>query len=341
MKDYKPFKLIRKSVVWYTILSIITVIIACCACYFCVKYPELWGLTLFKDISVIVASTITVSLLLGLLLEKRSKEDFYAELVNNSITSDCFLTRLSEDDRKALVNNINKTIRCEDNDALYKIYSSFENRFVEKNFIKEGYYLHECRFDISCKVYDTYIEKECVKTMSFASYKEKIKLNSLTLGVHAMKEIDGKASFELKGLRINGDKLSNKDVEKYFKRENILSNQQDPLLSEQNQYNCKEKCVLNKVIQLTSNKPTIISYEYITRTELSDNTLTVRSSMPCENFIVNYTINNSDYRLKAVAFGFIDRGSNSPNVSTDNRICVELKQWILPEDGVVVIISKK
>ncbi len=340
MQKYKPFAIIKKSLVWYIILSAITTIAAFILCFFCVKYQGNIWLSLFKDIAVIIASTISVSLLLGLLLEKSSKEDFYAEIIGNAITSDFFLKRLSADEKQQLVDNVNRTVRCNDNASLHTIYSSFENRFVEKDFSKDGYYMEECRYDIECKVTEHYIEKTCVKTMKFKSYETKYTLKTFSMGTHSMKTINEKNSFEMLSVSIDGNQLKQKEMEDYIKYEKVPLGNQGPLLCGENIYNFREKCFLNKEIRLKDNKAKTISYKYITRTELSDNALTVRCSMPCKKFTVNYDMKSENYRLKAVAFGFIDRGDDSPNISSETKISVEFDKWILPEDGVVIMINK-
>lgn len=341
VKANKIFKFILKSVVWYAILCSFCSIAAVILCYFCIVTPGNVWLTFFKDIAVIIASTFAVSLLIGLLVEKNSKEDFYVDLIKDTISSKTFSQRLSSEEKAEVFKNINKNFRCNNNEALYNIYSDFEKRFVEQSFLESGYYFDECKYDISCKVEKEYIEKECTKTIYFNSYCDKKIVNELVLGGYSNKLVANKKSFELKSLTINGVTLSKHEVSKCVHEEIIKPDEESgPLLVTRNKYNSKTICKYTKKISLNSSKPFVISYNYITRTDISDNALTVRCSRPCKKFAVNFKIKNKDYDIKAIAFGFIDQAGDTPNTSDKQSVSVEFRNWILPEDGVVVLINK-
>ncbi len=340
MKKPKLFKINTTVFGWYILVCVITGIMAAILCYAHLKNPtDIW-IELFKDIFVIVCTTFAVSISLGTLIEKESKKEFYSELVKNAIISDFFLKRLSGDEKDDLYEIVNKNIRCNGNENLYKIYADVEKRFIDQNFDQTHYYFKECSYDIVCRVVDGYIEKTCTKTMKFRPFDDKYTLTEIPLGKHSMKKVANKESFELLELSIDGAGLKSSELSKYVKNVETPLDNQSPLLCAKNKYDYGQKCLLKKKIDLLSNKTTTISYKYITRTELSDNSLTVRCSVPCEKFSVDYRFEGEGYHLKAVAFGFIDSGKNSPPTSSEKRICVEFGSWILPEDGVVVMLNK-
>ena len=330
------FKFIRKSIVLYSILCAFCSVVSVILCFYCVKYNNNVWLCFFKDISVIIATTFAVSLLIGLLIEKSSKEDFYVDLTRHTISSDTFANRLTDYEKNLLCKSINKKFRCNNNNALYDIYSNFEERFVAQNFAQD-YYIEECKYDITCTITENFIEKHYTKTMYFKSYSNKHSLNELILGQHRNKFYGDKPNFQLTSLKIGEKTLNDKEREKYIKKEPLETCEP---LDAGHDYNNKFACKYKKKIVLDDSKPTVVTYKYTTRTELSDEILTVRCSKPCKKFSVDFTVQNTDYSVAAVAFGFIDTAKGSPETSNKQHISVEFRDWILPEDGVVLFIKK-
>lgn len=339
LKKSKLMKFLKKSLVWYIILCVVFIIATIGFCFASLHYNDnLWFL-LAKDVSVIIASTFAVSLLIGLLIEKNSKEDFYTELVKDTILSSTFEDRLSDEEKDTICKNIFKSLRCQHNDALYNIYASFENRFVKEEFLKDEFYFEECEYHITCSVKEDCIEKNFIKTLKIRPYSSKCSLNNFKLGTYHNKYFGDKKSFEIKSLTINGNTISDADLKNRVVMNETVPNKRS-LLDAKAGYTRKIECVYNSKITLSSTTQTTISYNYITRTDLSDNYLTIRSSRPSRNFKVDFCLKNNDYAAQAVGFGFIDKAQKSPNSNEIQEVNVRFDDWVLPEDGVVIMINK-
>ena len=101
-------------------------------------------------------------------------------------------------------------------------------------------------------------------------------------------------------------------------------------------------CQLKEDVELSCDESTEISVSYITKVPLSDNLYTCRSKVPCKHFVVTVNLENSpEYKLNAVAFGFLDTAKRSPDCVNDHEVRVEFDDWIFSKDGVTVAIAPK
>ncbi len=92
-------------------------------------------------------------------------------------------------------------------------------------------------------------------------------------------------------------------------------------------------------LRIRSDKDTVITMVYTTRTTIDDKMSTFRVSYPCRSFSIHFSIKPADkYRVVGAAYGFLDDADNSTNDTSKTNLTLEFDDWIFKHDGVTVVI---
>lgn len=335
LKKLNKFAFFKKVGFWYILASVGAFFVAGLLIYFDNNNDCNVILKTIKDIFVIVATTFGVSLLIGTLIEKKTKNDLYMEIVRDTIESKEFNARLTSEEKQILCDKFTKLNKCQNIKVIFDMYKSIENKFCNIDIKKEPFYLNRCTYDISCDMKSGYIEKTYVKSLYLRSYNNRETIECLRLGSFRSVKYGDLSSHEKKSLYIDGKKIS---IDKVV----IQPDKQEYSgLEHQHGYNEALCAMYCDNINLYSDKDTCIAYQYISRTSIKDFTTIVRCAYPCKSFVAKFHINGDKNKITCSAFGFIDDGKKSPNNDHENDISVEFNEWIFPEDGIVFTIVKK
>lgn len=170
--------------------------------------------------------------------------------------------------------------------------------------------------------------------MHLRSYNKEEVIRDFRLGVYKNKSVQSNdvKGFDLLSLRIDGKSV---DLSKIQIKD--ITQDENPLET-QSEYNSKKQYFYNGEIKFYNDRDTIIIFEYVARTEKSDNYSIFRSATPCKKFSVEFKVNGS-YKVIPVAFGFCDNANRSPNTQNKKDASVSFSDWIFEDDGVVIIIN--
>lgn len=287
---------------------------------------------LIKEVLLIVVSILGTNLLLALIIEVKSKNSLYTDLITNDIFA-CpdFYNNLSDDNKAKIQKNLEAEQFFGSNLVKADMFESIRKKLNE---IKKEYYYKSCDYIVDCSIFDDYIEKEIVRTINIYSYNKNATISNFILSSSTTKKIQGLDSFELESITLNAKPINIKDTR--------IETQ--PVIDQfhiKNGYDTITNCIYNKNIKVYNNKDTTICIKYKTRVNISDNAYTCRIREHCKEFSLNFSINAKDlYKIHSEAFGFLDTASQTPNSNVENKIIVEFKDWIFDKDGVALHFNK-
>lgn len=334
----KKFHTSKKTVVWSvvsTLLSLIiyVVILIFIESFLAVDRPVPYGFYVLRDISLVVFTILITSIITAFLVETRSKNELYHNtILDDVIANPVFYQSFSDETKQEILRNLEQQMLFLNNSKVQNMYESIQMKLLEAT--KEGYYFSECSYHVSCKIDDTSILKKINRTIRLRSYENTHTIHNLPVlkwsGLHTIEH-----HFSLDGISINGRSAS-KDSYR------LKSTQDSTYIDSFCGYSITYECVLIKPIELQANTDTIISISYTTRVPLSDNVYTCRSSVPCRRFLVDAHLEDSpNYKINALAFGFLDVATRSPVPLSDNEIRVDFDDWVFNKDGVVISFAPR
>ncbi len=334
MKRNKRYVLNRATVV-----ALILVAVICLICYGVLSFQinirgdmtieRIAGYETFKDILLVVISTIGVSLLSNVLIECRSQNKFLMELMANEvISSPEFYERMDEESKKKMYAALEYDLFSQ-NRVLCEMYRSMRDKLSRKT---DRYYYTKCAYSVTCTVYDDYIEKSVTRVTHLRSYQKNYTLKDYKIISYSSKAISGHKAFEKKSLKINNVTI---DASKCEERQGKDAYNMD----EQSEYDCFVDYIYKPKLRISSEEDTIITMVYTTRTTIDDKMSTFRVSYPCQSFSLHFSIKPEDkYRVVGAAYGFLDDADNSINDTSKTNLTLEFDDWIFKHDGVTVVI---
>lgn len=284
-----------------------------------------------KDILLVIVSVTGLNLLFSAIIEVKSKNSYLSEIMaNDVIASNEFYDYMDNSKKESMYNALEKSLYFKD-DISHEIYKNIRYRLKEN---LGEYYFTECSYSVTCTIHDTYIEKEITKTTKIRSYENEHIILNFRITNFTSKKVSGLEAFELKSVEINNKKLNQEDID---------TNKSDKAnLDEQNEYDFSIDYLYNKKLALFSDKDTIITMKYITRTSKDDRMSTFRVGHPCKKFMLFYSVKQHEkYRIVVNAYGFLDDADNSTNNSSKSDITITFSDWIYNYDGVTVVILDK
>lgn len=289
-----------------------------------------------RDVLLVILTICGTNFLLSVFIEVRSRNAFLTEIINNDIIA-CpeFYNGMSDENKEKIYSALEQHLNY---GLPGDIFSNIKGKI---NNLMEDYFFESCEYVITCDVHDDYIEKEITKVVSIKSFKDKDTIKDFCVGNHSAKTIAGKDSFELLSVEISKESSENTiDVDIKTQIEKIPC--KTSKLDKRNEYDKSESYVYKRPLIIHNNQSTFITVKCITRTTTDDKVSTFRVTKPCKNFILNYSLNQTDkYRLSVDAFGFLDDADNSTNNSSTSNVNIHFKDWIFKYDGVVVSILDK
>lgn len=288
----------------------------------------------FRDCLVILSSTLGVSLLINIIITKRSMNDICDDIiVNDLFASKHFLEKLNSNSKEkviAYLDSVDYKVYPQNNDYIDMLKCIREK---SKNLSSEIYY-NKLVINIHCTVYDDYIEKKITRQMDLRSFKENCKINEFKIDAHSCEMIGNKDSYEIKSLKLLSSNEPNKNLKDKIKSIPVTITDRE---AEKSKYNRKVENYLNYHLNINSNKDTTIEYTYFTRVPIHDKSYTCRLFLPAKAFEFSFTIDGNDkHYIFSQAFGFKSDAKNSPSFPNNNTIHYAFDEWLLERDGVAV-----
>ena len=154
------------------------------------------------------------------------------------------------------------------------------------------------------------------------SYETKKTLNRFRITGVTNQKISGLNVCEITSVSLNGKDITNKchEEDEKLNKEKIGSKNLDKATG----------LYYKNKLHLSNTKSQDFVIHYTTRCPIDDLTSSFRTSVPCQEFSVNYSMDNSQkYKLVTYTFGCCEH-ANTANVSFKNPI--------FKDDGIVVIM---
>lgn len=329
---------IKKSAIAMLIISTIISGISYIVCVYYLNFTErivgmsemeVVVLKTTKDILLTCVSIFGGTLLVNVLVEAKSKNQFLTEIINNDvIASPIFYEQMNDSLKKKMYKALEETLYYSE-PIQKQIYECAREKLSK---IPEDYYFEECSYAVTCKVFSNYIEKHITRTITVAPYKRRHTIKEFQVSVFHAKSVQGMQSYELVEFKINGENFKDKVLP--------LPGVREPL-DDQNGYDFSTRYVY-KGLELKATAPVEIIIKYISRTSIDDRSSTFRTTKPCHKFSLLYTLDESpNYRIGVDAFGFMDDANKSINTDSHHDLNIVFNDWIFDCDGVVVTLLDK
>lgn len=287
------------------------------------------------DVSLIFFSCTGVSFLIGILVEKNSKNDLYNDvLTEDLLTNEKFVNSIDKEKQIALLKTLEKINYFDQNNLFPEMLTSIRNKIHD--FDNDYYFTYQA-IDVNCSIKSDYIEKNIIRTFKLRSYENTCCINDYMIGKCGSATFeDEKKNYELLSLRIDGEVIDCAKSVEYVEEE----------IDDSYQNNCNftrnSKYILKVPLNLKCNEDTIIKIKYITRVPKEDRSYSVRVSKACKKFDFEFNIvNQESYNIYSQAYGFYDNATETHAGARENRIKYEFNDWIFPEDGVIVNFSER
>ena len=286
-----------------------------------------------KDVFVVVSSTLGLNLFLSICVEKTNKNSAFKEFITDDIiTSPDFYNLLTREKQQEVLTALESSYFG--NGRWHKqIHKSITKKLNHAEEI--GYVITESKTNITCRIYDNYIEKSFKKKTTFSALDNSKCLKNITLLNINSKKIDSLPCIELKNVKINGKTVDPKD-------NNIIKKFEIPKTSgRSSDYNSISNLKIKK-LPLRKDYTATIETSYITRVPINDLSYIFRVNSPCKKLSLRFQIENPEsYQIDRYAFGFIDDARESEEYYGHNSIEIEFKDWIFPSDGAAIVFHKK
>lgn len=334
LKQYQ----IKKAAMIMLIISVIISSICYIICLYYLNFTELTSeiseirlaiLKTVKDVLLACTSIFGGTLLVNVLVEKTSKNQFLAEIMNNDVVaSPVFYQSMDKDIQENMYSALEESLYFPTK-VQKEIYDYARTMLGS---MPTDYYYEECSYAVTCKVYSDYIEKHITRTFKVRSYDGQRKIKEFVVSNFHAKQVSGLESFDLRAFKIDGADFKHK-----VKQVSATSDQ----LDRQNNYDVSRKYIY-KDLRLKAGQSVEIIIEYVSRTSIDDRSSTFRTTKPCRKFSLLYTLDESpDYRIAVDAFGFLDDANDSVNTDSHHDVNITFNNWIFDCDGVVVTLLDK
>ena len=289
-----------------------------------------YGFFVARDVSLVVFTILSTTILTTFLIEIRSKNELYKDILLNDILSNpLFYNSFGVSEKEQILRELEKELIFSDSAKMQNMYNSIKRKLsIAQN---TGYYYERASFRISCTIdiQQEILVRECVHTTKIRSYADNYSIKNFVLS--KWEGINIENCFALKYIELNGRLI---DVANEVSVSQ--NNNESPLGGFTISYIYKLISELN----LSRDRDTVIEVSYITRTPLSHNVFKCQSTAPCRHFSVEaFLQQTTDYELTAAAFGFRDSAERSPRRVNKQEIHIEFDDWIFDRDGVVIVCT--
>lgn len=293
-----------------------------------------------------IGISVTTAAILALVIDMPSRLREYEEAFVYALASNNYLKSLDELKLTRLRNDI--TIQLHKASAPYmaKGLIKIDQRICE--LLREPYY-SRYRHSVKCRIIDNsdFIEKEHIidyKLINpYGVNKDATEFVRFTNLILKRENEDINNAFKELQIKCIVDNGEEQDLS------NQITTRSEAINSQREFYDTKviidsnvEKRVGEKVgIKITFKDNLIIHAQYKVQIHKKDICFTKRLQHPAKNFRLDYSCSNDDVKLYGQIFGTeIKQSDMSINYSRDNSISLETFDWLLPDNGAIVVMLK-
>lgn len=288
-----------------------------------------YGYYVVRDVSLVIATILITTILTGLLVETRTKNELYHDTIFSDVISNpLFYNAFSDEIQREMLNALEKAREFPGSPKVQEMYDSIKNKLSQAEV--SGYYWTEASFILSCSVDAArkVFVKQCSRTIKVRSYKDTHSVRGFLL--LDWSGIDIEDCFTLNSIKINGKQVDMKDCPE------IQSNHADSISGFTKSYTYKYLPELH----LYANQDTVIVASYTSLSPLSHNAFLYRCSAPCKRLSVEAALQGiAEYKLTAAAFGFRDSAEFSTAQLNKQQIHIQFDDWVFDRDGVVIVCT--
>lgn len=286
-----------------------------------------------KDVLLMTTSILSVNLITSVVIEVKNKNKLLSEFFSNDIVSSPdFYSKLDFKDKMNMLKGLQMTEYFDGNDVYYSIHDSVIKHLKKEN---EEYYFDKCEYIVNAKDKGEYFEKTVTRSIQIKSYEKKKSIKKFMLARISLKQIDDMDNFQIKELRING---KTRPLSEIISEDEFIGDD----LSKRNGYDKRTSFSLKSTLILSNDKATEITVKMVNVCPKDDLVSSYKATVPCKNFSVEYVMNDTDkYRIIAYGFGFINDAKQHPSNHGDNGVKLELSDWVLRDNGIVITIVPK
>lgn len=345
MIQLKKFKASSLGLICLFVIDLFAFVLYLC-CLYEIDYASTatikTALTVISNTLLVAVSILTTSLLSVPLIDVRTKNTLCSQLLTEDVLgTPQLLAALSESQKSALMKNIEAGLHfndCPIKEAMLTSVRSKIQNFPCVDGYNDDYYLESCEYIVRCTIGDTHIRKTILKRLDIRSYKKKV-MSGFPLCVTSFADLGTEPYMQIAALTVNKIPKRIQDL--------VASEEKDSKesLAAKSGYLKSAVHTYTGKLALKPNKSTVLEIEYSTLVPITDPVYICRVSSPCKKFHFQFSLdgdNKNNYRVNLSAFGFVDDGSNAPNHNDDSpSVSVSFDDWIFPQDGVVVTITKK
>lgn len=270
-------------------------------------------------------SGIVLGISIGsMLLDFFSYVKYAQERVKEVIVDKSFLETVNEEEKRRIISTLESSLYFKNQpipqDSLYinikeKVLPLLEGEYSPK------YYAH-----VSCEIKDGKIYKTIYNELVIYSPTEN-SCYKLPFAVYF-------SSCDIEGIEkpysIESVKLNKEDIDI---AEDAVDKKPIGAKEEQQRFVFEEELRLEKGI----NK---ISYMVKSVVDLADNIYSRTVTLPCKNYIIDFSLKNKDYSVTGYGFA-IDKEETVSIYHYGDGCRIEFTDWIIPGDGCIFIINKK
>lgn len=86
-----------------------------------------------------------------------------------------------------------------------------------------------------------------------------------------------------------------------------------------------------------------VDIEYITRVNIDDLVYSHQIDKACKHYCIHYNVKNEDFDIMLEGFGFMSLGNKKRQraIRTNSGVMLRFLDWILPGDGIMVVLKRK
>lgn len=290
-----------------------------------------------RDVVLVIASILGTTFLTSFMIEIRSKNDLYENIIANDFWgTPIFYRNLNPETKQQILATLERDLIFGENQQLEFMYRNIKEKLQQLS--SESYYYEDCSYKVTCKIQKDRIEKCITRTIKIRAYRPNTIISNFPIVTWSGQPLDGLTGvtpFTFRHAILDGKEVPRADIEE---RESSACS----LAGVDSGYSFKITQLFKPSIPISPDKDTIISVSYDTVTPIDDIIYTCRAQVPCKKFSVDFhIISSQEYKVYGRAFGFFDAAAHSPIVESANQTVLAFNDWIFPYDGVVITFTRK
>ena len=329
--------------------------------------PKFLIIKSLRDIAISVGATFIISVIISASYDIPSQLKDFKKVIINAYSSNEYLEQLDEEQLNKLRSDITEIIHKQDIPNMATGLILLDRKICD--CLKEPYYTYYrenivCKYDDDKKNITKSVHEEYELRNPYDGKVPKAARIGISKKIKMPKDKNPEEVFKLKSFSVQIDNdnekplngyiqikmYESKEISSYDKSIKTKANEEDNTINSNNIKNTRnDKFTIEAdtsaeidIMKILFNEKIKVKIDYEELIPIEDNHYTHRLRYPVRNYSLDYFFNDDCVSLYAQIIGtMLEQNSISTNQISDNRINVETHDWLLPRNGVVVVLSKK